>query len=153
MPPGFPPFDFPLGANGIAFDRDHLVVAVTYAPRLVSVPVNPDGSAGTPEILVGPPAFFAREVFSLDGLALDVHGNFYLASPSKMAVVRVSSDGSDVTVIAGSAQGVTAAPLSPAFGAGKGDRESLFVTINQSYGGAGSGVVRVPVGSSGMPLP
>jgi sugar lactone lactonase YvrE len=142
-----------LGANGIAFERDRLVVAVTYAPRLVSIPVKHDGSAGTPEILAGPPAFIAKQVYALDGVALDVHGNFYLASPSALAVVRVSRDGSEVAIIAGPAEGVTASPLSLAFGTGKGGRQSLFVTINQSLGGSGSGVVRVPVGVPGMPLP
>jgi len=153
LPPGFPPFNYPLGANGIVFDRDHLVVAVTFAPRLVSIPVNRDGSAGTPVVLAAPPAFLAKQIYSLDGLAIDVHGNFYVASPSALSVVRVSSDGSEVAIVADSAGGVTACPLSLAFGTGKGNRQSLFITINQSLGGSGSGVVRVPAGVPGMPLP
>jgi sugar lactone lactonase YvrE len=153
LPPGFPPLNFPMGANGIAFDRGRVIVAVTYAPRLVSIPVNQDGSAGTPEILAGPPSFLSRQVYSLDGLALDVHGNFYVASPSSHAIIRVSPDGSDITTVAAAPEGITAAPWSLAFGTGQGNRQSLFVTINQSYGGSGSGVVRVPVETPGMPLP
>jgi len=153
LPPGFPPFNFPLGANGIVFYEDALIVAVTFAPRLVRVPVYPDGSAGAPGILTPPPAFIAKGIFALDGLALDVHGNFYVASPAGRLVTRVSRDGSDVSIAASVAEGITAAPLSLAFGTGKGERQSIFVTINQSYGGAGSGLARVPIGVPGLPLP
>lgn len=101
-----------------------------------------------------PPAFFAKGIFALDGLALDVFGNFFAASPSNIAIVRVSTDGTDISLIAGAAaRGVTAAPLSLAFGTGKGDRQNLFVTINSSLGGVGSGLVRVYAGTPGLPLP
>lgn len=153
LPPGFPPLNYPLGANGIVFYNNALIVAVTYAPRLVRIPVNPDGSSGTPEILTPPQAFVEKGIFALDGLALDVHGNFYVASPAALQVARVSRNGSIVCIAASAAEGITAPPLSLAFGTGKGDRKSLFVTINQSLGGSGSGLVRVPVEVPGLPLP
>jgi sugar lactone lactonase YvrE len=150
--PIFPP-DFRLGANGIVMRHGVIYVAVTWRPRLVRIPVNGDGSAGTPEVVVPFTSFFAAGVFSLDGLALDVFGNFFAASPANIAVVKVLADYSAISVIAGAAEGITASPLSLAFGTGKGSRDYLFVTISASFGGAGSGVVPVWVGAPGQPLP
>jgi sugar lactone lactonase YvrE len=150
--PVFPP-DFRLGANGIVLRHDVVYVAVTWYPRLVRIPVSGDGSAGTPEVVVPFTAFFGAGVFSLDGLALDVFGNFFAASPANIAVVRVSADGTDISIVAGAAEGITASPLSLAFGTGKGSRQHLFVTISPAFGGVGSGVVRVLAGSPGLPLP
>jgi sugar lactone lactonase YvrE len=152
LPPGFPQGN-PLGANGIALRHDALYVAVTFAPRIVRVPVNPDGSAGMPEVVVPPPALLGAGIFALDGLALDVHGNFYVASPSLPGVVRIADDGSEVSRLGGPAEGITASALSLAFGTGKGDRQHLFVTISPTTGGVGSGLVRVLAGAPGMPLP
>lgn len=141
-----------LGANGIVF-RDRVTVNVTWTPRLVTVPVNPDDSAGTPVVLVTSPRFFAKGIPFVDGLALDVHGNLWLAAPA-MGLARVSRDGTDIqAVVAVGQQGLTAPPLSLAFGTGGGERESLFLTTNSSFGGTGSGLVRVRVGVPGLPLP
>jgi len=43
--------------------------------------------------------------------------------------------------------------LSLVFGTGKGTRQDLFVTLNSSFGGVVNGLVRIPVGMPGMPLP
>jgi hypothetical protein len=43
--------------------------------------------------------------------------------------------------------------LSLVFGTGKGSRQDLLATINSSFGGVVNGLVRVPVGMPGMPLP
>jgi len=151
-PPPFPP-DTRLGANGIAMRHGAIYVAVTFVPRLVRIPMNDDGSAGAPQLIVPPPAFIGMGIFSLDGLQLDVHGNFYLASPNLPGIVKVEAEGYGVSVLAGPPEGVTAPPLSLVFGTGKGARKDLFVTINPSFGGTGCGVVRVPAGTPGLPLP
>jgi sugar lactone lactonase YvrE len=151
-PPPFAP-DTRLGANGIALRHGAVYVAVTFVPRLVRIVVNEDGSAGAPELLVPPPAFVGAGVFFLDGLQLDVHGNLFIASPNLPGIVRVDGASHALSVLAGPAEGVTAPPLSLAFGTGKGSRKDLFVTINPSFGGAGCGVVRVPAGTPGLPLP
>ena len=39
-------FGFPLGANGIAYRQNEIVVGNTEKARLVHIPINPDGSAG-----------------------------------------------------------------------------------------------------------
>jgi len=53
-----------------------------------------------------------------------------------------------------SSRAVSAVPLlSLVFGTGKGSRQDLLATINSSFGGVVNGLVRVPVGMPGMPLP
>lgn len=142
LPPGFPEGN-PLGANGAAIHRGALYVAVTFAPRVVRIPINDDGTAGVPEILVSPPTFMAAGIFALDGLVADFHGNLYVASPPARAVVKVATQDSSVSIVAGPAEGITASPLSLAFGYPDRQGQTLYVTINSSFGGTGSGVVRV----------
>ena len=43
-------FGFPLGANGIACRHSELVVGNTELARLVRIPIEPDGSAGSPSV-------------------------------------------------------------------------------------------------------
>ena len=64
----------------------------------------------------------------LDGLALDVHGNVYIAVPSRSAIVRINADDRSQETVAAYPDVPLDAPLSLAFGTGKGDRESIFVT-------------------------
>jgi sugar lactone lactonase YvrE len=149
-PPYFPP-GTRLGANGIAVADGAVYVAVTFVPRLVRIAIDEYGSAETPELLVAPPQFFAAGAAFLDGLQLDVLGNVYLASPSLPGVVEVdASQGWKVSIVA---SGLGGSPLSLVFGTGKGSRQDLFLTINSSFGGSVNGLVRVPVGMPGMPLP
>jgi sugar lactone lactonase YvrE len=151
-PPPFPPTQR-LGANGIALRHGALFVAVSFAPRIVRIAIDDDGSAATPQMLVPPPAFVSRGVFFLDGLQLDVHGNLFVASPNLPGIVKLTAEDLALSVLAGPPEGVTAPPLSLVFGTGKGARKDLFVTVNQSFGGVGNGVVRVPAGTPGLPLP
>lgn len=152
-PAPFPP-DYKLGANGIALRQGVVYVAVTFVPRLVRIAIANDGSAGTPELLVAPTQFFGAGIYFLDGLQLDVHGNLFLASPSLPGIVKVAAESREISIVAaGPSQGIAAAPLSLAFGTGKGDRQNLFVTLNASFGGMANGVVRVPAGTPGLPLP
>jgi sugar lactone lactonase YvrE len=139
-----------IGANGIAVDKGFVIVSVSFLPRLVKIPINRDGSAGTPEILVDFLRFFQKGIFALDDIALDVFGNIYASVVSgPFAVARVSPDGAEITTLGS----LDAAVLSLAFGTGKGERKSLFVAINQSFGGTGSAIVRVDAGVPGRPIP
>jgi sugar lactone lactonase YvrE len=144
LPPGFPQGN-PLGANGITIHGGAIYVAVTFAPRIVRIPINDDGTAGTQEVVVAPPTFIGAGVFSLDGLVRDVKGNLYAASPSALAVVKVPADGTPVSIVAGPADGITSSPLSLDFGFPTRAGQSLYVTINDSFGGTGAGVVKVTV--------
>lgn len=140
----------PLGANGIAVDRGYVIVSVTFLPRLVRIPINKDGSAGAPEVLYTTPALMAQGLFVLDDIALDVFGDVYasvIAGPPTVA--RLAADGSGITRF----DPLPAAVTSLTFGTGKGERKSLFVAINQAFGGTGCGIVKVDAGVPGRPLP
>lgn len=139
-------FGVPLGANGIAYRNDMVYVATSEQAHIVQIPVNNDGSAGTPEILIADPG-----LLGVDGLALDVHGNIYATVIAQNTLVRIDAGGSTVTVIA--SEGLDG-PASPVFGTGKGNRQTIFITNFALFsGGVNPGVVKVDVGVPGLPLP
>ncbi|HLE98601.1 MAG TPA: NHL repeat-containing protein [Gaiellaceae bacterium] len=142
-------FPFPIGANGIAYDHGSLVVAVSEGARLVRIPILPDGSAGDVEVLAE-----HGLLYGADGLALDVHGNVYVAVIVQSSVVRVSGGGGPPEVLATAANGLDFTS-SLAFGTGKGDRKAAFL-VNFAIGppgGAGPALLRMNVGVPGAPQP
>lgn len=147
------PLPFPVGANGIAYRHRTLYVTNSERGSIVTIPVNSDGSAGTPNLLVEDPALGGA-----DGIALDVHGNLYVAVIGQSTVVRIPPDGSTVTVIADSSDGLDFAS-SLAFGTGRGERSTLYA-VNFSIGplfGAprthGPALLAFDVGVPGLPQP
>jgi sugar lactone lactonase YvrE len=112
---------FPIGANGIAFRHGHIFVANTEGAKLVSIPVLPNGRAGSPTVVAE-----GSELFGSDGIALGVLGDVFVALNPQNMLVRVAADGS-VTTLATAADGLEN-PASLAFGTGRGDRKSLYVT-------------------------
>jgi hypothetical protein len=52
--------------NGSQTIIGSLYVAVTFAPRVVRIPINDDGTAGVPETVVAPPAFMAAGISCLN---------------------------------------------------------------------------------------
>lgn len=123
---------------------------MSFLPKVVRIPINYDGSAGTPEIVIDQTKLFPIGIFGLDDLALDVFGNVYASIVSgPFAVAKVSPDDGNVSVLGA----FNASVLSLAFGTGKGARESLFVATNQTFGGTGSTIVRMTVGVPGRPIP
>jgi sugar lactone lactonase YvrE len=173
---GLPPslFSHPTGANGIAFYLGSLYVVNTDKALVVRIPVLPDGSAGQPEVWaevqdVPQSLFYQSQAFPLmlDGLALDVHGNAYIAVPSRLAVLRINApDRSQETVAVFQFMPVNVpvapldAPFSLAFGTGMGERQNLFVTSSGIVGALvpgfpwpGPGLVKLEVGIPGLPLP
>ncbi len=172
---GLPPFLFPypVGANGIAFYHGDLYVINTDKALVVRIPVRPDGSPGQPEVWKQvqdvPESFLYESPYfplMLDGIALDVHGNVYIAVPSRNAVIRINAaDRSQETIAvfppvpANTPPVLMDAPLSLAFGTGKGERQSLFVTDSGLMGALipgnwpGPGLVKIEVGIPGLPLP
>lgn len=136
------PFPIPLGANGIAYRDGNIYVANTEKAHIVRIPVLTDGSAGDPEIIAA-----GDELFPLDGIALDVHGNIYALVIAQSKLVRIAADDGTVTTLATAEDGLDF-PASLAFGTAEGDRQSVFVT-NYAIGppgGAGPGVVKIDVG-------
>ncbi len=80
---GIPPF----GANGIEFtaNEDTLYVANTGNDTIVKIPV----SNGTP----GAPAVFVNSINGADGIALDAHGNLWVAANQSDEIDVVSPTG------------------------------------------------------------
>lgn len=165
----FPPlfFSFPVGANGIAFYHGALYVINTDKALVVRVPVKSDGSPGQAEVWkqvkdVSESIFYQSPVFplQLDGLALDVHGNVYIAVPSRLAVIRINASDRSQETIAVYPAAPLDAPFSLTFGTGKGERENLFITNSGLVGALvpelpwpGPGLVKIAVGIPGLPLP
>lgn len=150
-----------VGANGIEFYNGDLFVANTEKFSVVRVPVNPDGSPGMSEVVailpfgeLAPGIPFPN---APDGLAMDVHGNVYVAAISTSSVLKVTPSGEVTTAYSGD-------PLdwasSIAFGTGKGERRTLFA-VNFSIGEgngdplirSGPGVVAIQDVAVGLPLP
>ncbi|MFO7692323.1 MAG: SMP-30/gluconolactonase/LRE family protein [Vicinamibacterales bacterium] len=163
---------YPIGANGIAYDKSALLVVNTDKGLILRVPILQDGSAGQPELWAalqevdGVPPGNPMPAMG-DGLALDVHGNAYVAVVSRNAVVRIrESDRLQETVALLAPTGgrypmaSLDTPASLAFGTGKGERTSLFVTnlgwMSQMAPGRpwpGAGLVKIDAGVPGRPLP
>lgn len=61
-----------LGANGIAIEENEVFVAVTEGARVVSIEIQPDGSAAQPEIFAEHP-----DLLAVDGLDIDHRGQLY----------------------------------------------------------------------------
>ena len=87
------PFDF---ANGLALapDGGSLLVAETFARRVVRVAIRDDGSAGETEVVAELLGFLP------DGLAFDALGNLYVGCYEPSAILRVTPDGSVRTLVA-----------------------------------------------------
>ena len=143
-----PVIPFPVGANGIAYRQGNLFVANTEKAHILRIPVLKDGSSGVPETVAAGP-----ELFPLDGIGLDVHGNIYALVIAQSKLVRVTPEGA-ITTLATAGDDLDF-PASPAFGTGKGERQTVFVT-NYAIGppgGPGPGVLMVDVGVPGLPSP
>jgi len=76
------------GANGLAFNgaQTTLFVNNTGNDQVVKIPVNPDGSAGTP-------AVFVNSVNGADGLIIDKHDNLWIAANQADEIVVIDPSG------------------------------------------------------------
>jgi sugar lactone lactonase YvrE len=137
-------FGFPLGANGIAYRQNEIVVGNTEAGRLISVLINPDGSAGSASILAEDLALLA-----VDGITFDVHGNVWACVIAQSTIVQVSPTGA-ITTVATAADGLDWAS-SLAFGK-HGDLWVVNFGIGPP-GGPGPALLRLAVDAEGQPLP
>ena len=154
------PIPYPIGANGLAYSHGSLFVANTEKALLLEIPVLKRGGLGEISVLADLSDLvidgFTFGAPMIDGIALDVHGSIYAAIVTGNAIVRVSSDGGSAEVLATDVDNLTF-PASLAFGTGKGERSSVFVT-NLAIGEyppflAGPGLAKIDVGQPGMPLP
>lgn len=146
-----------LGANGIAFWKGNLFVANTGRGALVHVPVMADGSPGEPSVVAGNLDCEAEGLFSMDGIALDVHGNVYALLVLQNKLVRIDPTDGSTTWLLDEDDGLWNTS-SLTFGTGKGDRESIFI-VNYAVlppepaNSLGPAVLKYDVGVPGLPLP
>ena len=154
------PIPYPIGANGLAYRHGSLFVANSEKALLLEIPVLKRGGLGDVSILADLSGVvidgFTFGNPMIDGIALDVHGNIYAAMVTGNAIGRVSRDGGSAEVLATDVDMLTF-PASLAFGTGKGERKSVFVT-NLAFEPyppflAGPGLTKIDVGQPGMPLP
>jgi sugar lactone lactonase YvrE len=152
---GCGPEDF--GANGVAFWKDSLFVANTFRGALVRVPILKDGTAGEPEIVAGDEDCEFDDLFGMDGIALDVHGNVYALLVMQHKLVRIDPNDGSYTVLLTEEDGLFN-PASIAFGTGRGDRKYVFMSNFAilepgPVGNLGPAVLKYNVGVPGLPLP
>jgi sugar lactone lactonase YvrE len=139
-------FGIPLGANGIGRTKDGgVVVANTEQGHLVHIPVNPDGSAGTPEVFVADPRLFLS-----DGLAVDTRDNVYVGVVGQDTVVRVAPDAS-IETLAEASDGLDN-PSDVTFGTSRGEQKALFVTNYSVLNLANPSLMKLDVGVPGAPI-
>jgi sugar lactone lactonase YvrE len=128
----------PFGANGVEFNNEHtmMYVANTAFHQIVQIPVNSDGSAGTPSILI-------TGINAPDGIAVDSHDNLWICSNQEDEMVVIDKTGKVIAKLGdfrgldqnGIAQGFLF-PASPAFSK---DGHTLYVsnlTLYLPYAGA-----------------
>lgn len=141
----------PVGANGISYRKATLYVAVAEQFSIVSIDVRKNGSAGNVSTVAA-----GLELGGPDGIALDVHGNIYVAAITDNAVKRVNRDGSIEVLAAGAEDGLDL-PSSVAFGTGAGMKQTLYavnLALIPALGtGVGPALVAIDVGVPGLPLP
>ena len=137
-------FGIPLGANGIAFRQNAIVVGNTEGARLVRIEIEPDGSAGAVTVLAE-----GLPLLAVDGIAFDVHGNVWAAVIAQSTIVRVSPSGA-VTTVATAADGLDWAS-SIAFGK-TGELWAVNFAIGPP-GGPGPALLRLDVGYEGTAGP
>jgi sugar lactone lactonase YvrE len=132
-----------LGANGIAFWRNSLIVAVSDEGRIVRVPLRANGSARAPVVVTQKP-----DLVSVDGIAFDVHGGLWLVTNTN-GLLRLGPRGalSDVE----NNPGWLDYPTQPVFGTTPGMRAMLYIA-NGSFNNGTPNILALNVGVRGLPL-
>lgn len=134
------------GPNGIKFDllQRNLYVSVSYQGTIYRIPMNWDGSAGTPVV-------YATNL-TPDDFAFDLLGNLYVATEPSMSVVKISPNGTQQTIVS-AADGLenTTAVLFGRSGATILDLYILSATI-PPVPNSHPGVYQLFVGLPGLPV-
>lgn len=138
-------FGFNLGANGIDVYNDTVYVGVTETAMIAAIPIEGDGSAGEVTTFADlSEAAPGGELAAVDGIDIDDDGNVYVAAPLVHLVLKVSSDGEDVSTVADADDNLDG-PASVAIG-----DDALYVAnfsaaLGESSNNKGPSVVRVPI--------
>jgi sugar lactone lactonase YvrE len=99
--------DFEFGVNGLVYHKGALYAAITLNGRVIKVPIQPDGAAGTPAILVQDDA-----LIGIDGIEPDVRGNLFVTNNFASTIQLIRADDLGIETITG--EGLSA-PASLAF--------------------------------------
>jgi sugar lactone lactonase YvrE len=118
---GQPADALPVGANGLVWTPEGLLVASSDRGLLARVPFEVDGSAGALEVIAGPDC---ELLGGIDGLTLDEDGTVIAAINRTNTLVRVDPAGGVETIFSGPPLDF---PASPMFG-GQGSERALYVT-------------------------
>jgi sugar lactone lactonase YvrE len=138
-------FGFPLGANGIDVHNDTVYVGVTETAKIAAIPIKDDGSAGDVTIFADlSKAAPGAKPAAVDGIDIDDDGNVYVAAPLVHLVLKVSSNGKDVSTVADASANLDG-PASVAVG-----EDALYIANFSAALGAtsnkkGPSIVRVPI--------
>jgi sugar lactone lactonase YvrE len=128
----------PFGANGVEFNKAGTVlyVANTAFHQIIQIPVNPDGSAGTPSILV-------TGINAPDGIAIDQDDNIWICANQEDDIVVIDKAGKVIAKLGDfngfNSDGVARGLLFPASLAFSLDGKRLYVsnlTLYLPYAGA-----------------
>ena len=138
-------FGFKIGANGIDVRDDTVYVGVTETAKVVTIPINDDGSAGTVSTFAdlstaapgGKPA-------AVDGIDIDDDGNVYVAAPIVHIVLKVSSDGKNISTVADANDNLDG-PASVAIGEDAIYIANFSAALGESSNKKGPSIVRVPI--------
>ena len=145
-----------IGANGVAFWKGDLYVANSGRGALIRVPIFENGSPGEPMMVAGNLDCKEEGLFGMDGIALDIHGNVYALLVIHNKLVRIDPIDGSYTILLSEEDGLWN-PASLAFGTGKGNRESIYITnyavIPPGSDIFGPAVLKYDVGIPGLPLP
>jgi sugar lactone lactonase YvrE len=134
-----------IGANGLAFRGRFLYAANTDRSSVVRIPVNPDGTAGTPSLFVQD-----SQLHGADGIAWDVKGHLYVVTDGLANSLARVDPGLSVSTLADAGEGLDY-PTSVAFGTGLGHRTELFIA-NGGFNFGNPAVLAADVGTPGAPL-
>jgi sugar lactone lactonase YvrE len=150
------PVPFPIGANGIAYDHDSLIVSNSQRSRLVRIEIEDEcdddddddegGAADDVEVIVEDDLLFGA-----DGIALDIFSNIYVAVNEQNTLLRVSPDG-DIEVLRDAADGLDF-PATIAFGRTPWTFTDLYITNFALFTGetANPALLKTNVGAPGWP--
>jgi sugar lactone lactonase YvrE len=142
------PQKFPIGANGLVFDRHgDLLVANTAKGTIVRIRRNPDGSAGPASVFAGP----SCRLWGADGLARDRLGNLYVAANAREDIVAIGPDGRSRVLADARAGDPLYTPSDVAFGPGPPGLCALYITNFAFFqpGAGDGGVARLFLGVPG----
>ena len=134
-----------VGANGIKLFGGAVYVSNTSSSSVLRIPINPDGSAGRPQV-------YASNL-QLDDFAFASDGSLFGATQFGSSVVRLTPGGG-LSTIATSADGLLG-DAALAFGRTAGDNQDIYVVnnggafLNLPGGPQAASIVRLNVGIAG----